>query len=40
MIAVFATLIINGKKTMDDVPKLLQESVREMLNDLGVGDLV
>lgn len=39
MIALYATLIIKGKKTIDDVPATIKEAVREMLHDLDLGDL-
>ena len=31
-----ATLIIKGKKTIDDVPTMLREQVKQMLVDLDV----
>lgn len=34
MAVVYATLIVKGKKTLDDVPTLLKEQVREILVDL------
>ena len=36
MAVVYATLIIKGKKTLDDVPALLKEQVREILSALDV----
>ena len=36
MAVVYATLIVKGKKTLDDVPALLKEQVREILSALGV----
>lgn len=33
---VYATLIIKGKKTIEQVPALLREQVREILADLEV----
>ena len=34
MAKVYATLIMKGKKTMDDVPALLREQVQDILNAL------
>lgn len=39
MAVVYATLIINGKKTINDVPALLKEQVIEVLLDLGLEEL-
>ena len=36
MAVVFATLIIKGRKTMDQVPALLKEQVAQILADLEV----
>ena len=36
MAVVYATLIVKGKKTLDDVPALLKEQVREILSALDV----
>ena len=36
MAVVYATLIIKGKKTIEQVPALLREQVREILADLEV----
>lgn len=36
MAVVYATLIIKGKKTIDQVPALLREQVKEILADLEV----
>lgn len=36
MAVVYATLIIKGKKTLDEVPALLREQVREILDALEV----
>ena len=33
---VYATLIIKGKKTLEQVPAMLREQVREILTDLEV----
>lgn len=34
MAKVYATLIMKGKKTLDDVPELLKEQVQEILTAL------
>lgn len=34
MAKVYATLIMKGKKTLDDVPALLREQVQDILNAL------
>ncbi|MCR2025260.1 CD1375 family protein [Anaerotruncus colihominis] len=36
MAVVYATLIVKGKKTLDDVPALLKEQVQDILVDLDV----
>ena len=36
MAVVYATLIVKGKKTLEDVPTLLKEQVREILSALDV----
>lgn len=36
MAVVYATLIIKGKKMLDDVPALLKEQVQEILTALDV----
>lgn len=36
MAKVYATLIMKGKKTLDDVPALLKEQVQEILTTLDV----
>lgn len=36
MAVVYATLIIKGKKTLEQVPALVREQVKEILNDLEV----
>ena len=36
MAVVYATLIVKGKKTLDQVPALIKPQVEEMLNDLEV----
>lgn len=38
MAVVYATLIIKGKKTLEQVPVMLREQVAEMLADLEVAD--
>jgi len=37
MAVVYATLIVKGKKTIDQVPAMIREQVREILTDLEVG---
>ena len=39
MAVVYATLIIKGKKTIQDVPEKLREQVREILIDLDCAEL-
>ena len=36
MAVVYATLIVKGKKTLEDVPALLKEQVRDIVVDLDV----
>lgn len=36
MAVVYATLIVKGKKTLDQVPPLLKKQVEEILTDLEV----
>lgn len=36
MAVVYATLIVKGKKTIDQVPALIREQVKEILVDLEV----
>lgn len=36
MAVVYATLIVKGRKTLDQVPALLREQVRDILLDLEV----
>ena len=38
MAVVYATLIIKGKKTLEQVPVMLREQVAEILADLEVAD--
>lgn len=39
MAEVYATLIIKGVRTFDQVPKVIQPKVRAVLEDLGLADL-
>ena len=39
MAVVYATLIINGKKTFSEVPSAIKEKVRQVLEDLELGEL-
>ena len=39
MAVIYATLIVKGKKTFDQVPERLQAQVREILVDLEVPEL-
>lgn len=39
MAVVYATLIINGKKTFAEVPQVLKEKVRQVLIDLDLEEL-
>lgn len=36
MAVVYATLIVKGRKTIDQVPELIREDVRQLLADLEV----
>ena len=36
MAVIYATLIIKGKKTIDQVPVIIREQVKEILKDLEV----
>lgn len=40
MAAIYAALIIKGKKTFSDVPAKLQEQVRAILEDIGGGSYI
>ena len=40
MAVIYATLIIKGKKTFDEVPVKIKDKVKEVLIDLECGDLV
>lgn len=37
---IYATLIINGKKTINDVPKILRDKVKVILVELGLENLI
>jgi hypothetical protein len=39
MAVVYATLIIKGRKTIDDVPERIKEQVKQVLIDLDVPEL-
>ena len=39
MAIIYATLIIKGKKVFADVPSKLQAKVKEVLEDLDMGEL-
>jgi len=39
MAVVYATLIIKGKKTINDVPERIREQVRQILIDLDLPEL-
>ena len=39
MAVIYATLIVKGKKTIDQVPEKLQDQVREIRTDLEVPEL-
>lgn len=40
MAVVYATLIINGKKQLSDVPALIKEQVKQVLIDLDLEELI
>ncbi len=40
MAVIYATLIVKGKKTYDDVPERIKAQVKEVLIDLDCSDLV
>lgn len=40
MAALWATKIVEGKKTFAQVPRLLKDRVREILTDRGYADLI
>lgn len=37
MAIIYATLIVKGKKTINQVPAIIREQVKEILKDLEVG---
>ena len=39
MAVIYATLIVKGKKTFDQVPERIQDQVKELLVDLDVPEL-
>lgn len=39
MAVVYATLIIKGKKTIDEVPNLVKDQVKQVLIDMDLPDL-
>lgn len=39
MAVIYATLIVKGKKTIDQVPEKIREQVREVLRDVEVPEL-
>ena len=39
MAVIYATLIVKGKKTIDDVPAKLREQVKQILIDLDLPEL-
>ena len=39
MAVIYATLMIKGKKTFAQVPKILKEKVKEILTDLDMAEL-
>lgn len=39
MSAIYANLILNGAKSFDDVPKMLQKQVKVLLTELGCEEL-
>lgn len=39
MAVIYATLIVKGKKTIDEVPALIKEQVKQILVDLEVPEL-
>lgn len=39
MVVIYATLIVKGKKTIDEVPALIKEQVKQILVDLEVPEL-
>lgn len=39
MVVIYATLIVKGKKTINDVPAVIKEQVKQILVDLEVPEL-
>ena len=39
MVVVYATLIIKGKKTIEDVPSVIEKQVKDMLVDMDLPEL-
>lgn len=39
MAVIYATLIVKGKKTINDVPAIIKEQVKQILVDLEVPEL-
>lgn len=39
MVVVYATLIIKGKKTINEVPTLIRDQVKEVLIDMDLPEL-
>lgn len=39
MAVIYATLIVKGKKTINDVPAVIKEQVKQILGDLEVPEL-
>lgn len=39
MAVIYATLIVNGKKTINDVPTVIREQVKQILIDLDLPEL-
>lgn len=39
MAVIYATLIVKGKKTINDVPAIIKDQVKEILIDLEVPEL-
>ncbi|BDP64189.1 TPA: CD1375 family protein [Enterococcus faecium] len=39
MVVVYATLIIKGKKTIGDIPSVIQQQVKDVLIDMDLPEL-
>ena len=39
MVVVYATLIIKGKKTIEDVPSIIEQQVKDVLVDMDLPEL-